>query len=113
MEKLEHLNYKETTAVSEIKERVKALVGDRLLGFYLFGSKARGDYDPESDVDLAIVVEGLDREMKSKIIDIVVEIELKHLVVFSSLVLSWKDFVDLRTRERRIALDIENEGIPL
>jgi len=37
---------------------------------------------------------------------------MHHLVVVSSLVLSWKDFVDLRRRERRIVLDIETEGIP-
>lgn len=110
---LEHLTREEKKAVTEIKRRVRALVGDRLKGFYLFGSKARGDYDSESDVDVAILVEDLDRTLKRKIIDVVVEAEVKHLVVISSLVLSWKDFVNLRSRERRIALDVEQEGIPL
>ena len=85
---LEHLTKDEGEAVSEIKERVLALVGDRLRGFYLFGSKARGDYDSESDVDLAILVEGLDRELKLRIIDVAADVELKYLLVFSTLVLS-------------------------
>lgn len=110
---LRYLSKEEKIALFEIKDRVLSLVGKRLKGFFLFGSKARGDYDPESDVDLAIIVEGLDRELKWKIIDIVVEIETKYIVVVSSLVLSWKDFSNLKEHERRIALDIESEGISL
>lgn len=45
---------------SEIVNRLKALEGDLrsagLDSLYLFGSRARGDYRPESDVDLAFDV---------------------------------------------------------
>ena len=108
-----YLSENERTAVGEIKQSVLDLVGGRLKVFSVFGSKARGDFDPESDVDLAIVVEGLDGEMKRRIIDRVIDSEMEHLVVISSLVLSWNDFTHLHDRERRIALDIEREGIPL
>lgn len=111
MQSLEHLTDTEKKAVREIKEKVTALVGDRLKGIYLFGSKARGDYDPESDVDLAIIIEDLDRSLKRKVIDIVVEVETDYIIVISSLVISWKNFLQLKERERRIALDIEREGI--
>ncbi len=113
MKNVEHLTKEENSALSEIKERVQSLVGQRLRRFVLFGSKARGDFDPESDLDVGILVEGLDKETKRRIIDIVADVELKFLLVFSSLVLSWDDFQSLRARERRIALDIEHEGIPL
>ncbi len=113
IDSLEHLTGDEKKAVAEIRERVNGLVGSRLKGLYVFGSKARGDYDPESDVDLAILIDGLDRETKRNIIDLVVDVEVKYFVVISSLVLSWKDFTDLKKRERRIALDIEREGISL
>jgi predicted nucleotidyltransferase len=110
---LEHLTGDEKKAVAEIRERVNGFVGRRLRGLYVFGSKARGDYDSESDVDLAILIDGLDRETKRKIIDLVADVEIKYFVVISSLVLSWKDFTDLKKRERRIAFDIEREGISL
>jgi predicted nucleotidyltransferase len=113
MVELKYLTEEEKKAVGEIKERILSIPGIKLRGFYLFGSKARGDYDPESDVDLAIIVDGLDRKTKRKIIDIVSEIETKYIVVVSSLVLSLKDFSDLKEHERRIALDIEREGLPL
>ena len=113
MIKLKYLSEEEKKAVEEIKERILSLSGIKLKGIYLFGSKARGDYDPESDIDLAIIIDGLDREMKRKVIDIVAEIETKYIVVVSSLVLSLKDFTDLKEHERRIALDIEREGLPV
>jgi predicted nucleotidyltransferase len=109
----ENLTEDENKAINEIREEVVALAGNKLKGFYLFGSKARGDYDPESDVDIAIIVDELDRELKKKIIDIVVKAEVKYIVVIFSLVLSLQEFTELKNRERRIALDIEREGIQL
>ena len=113
VDSLEHLTDDEKKAVAEIRERVNGLVGSRLKALYVFGSKARGDYDAESDVDLAILVDDLDNPMKRRIIDIVVEVETLYIVVISSLVLSWKEFSHLLERERRLALDIQKEGIPI
>jgi predicted nucleotidyltransferase len=110
---VEHLTHEEKAALGEIKQRVQSIVGQRLQGIVLFGSKARGDFDPESDLDVAILVDGLDQETKRRIIDVVVDVEVKFLLVVSSLVLSWEDFQSLRARERRIAIDIESEGVSL
>jgi len=32
--------------------------GDRLVGLYLYGSRARGDHDAESDADVAVILAG-------------------------------------------------------
>jgi predicted nucleotidyltransferase len=111
MADLEHLTKEEKAGLGEIKQRVQSVVGHRLRGIRLFGSKARGDFDPESDLDIAILVDALDRETKRRIIDIVANVEVEFLLVVSSLVLSWEDFQSLLARERRIALDIEGEGV--
>lgn len=42
----------------ELRESLEALYGDRLKGLYLYGSYARGDAEPGSDVDVAVVLEG-------------------------------------------------------
>jgi hypothetical protein len=110
---LEHLTKEERKAVADIKRRVLMLVGDRLKGFSIFGSKARGDYDDESDLDLAILVDELSQKEKREIIDAIVDFEVRYLVVVSPLILSTASFDGLKTRERRIAMDIEVEGIPL
>ena len=103
----------ETMALRELIYVLRDLLGDRLIKFALYGSRARGDYDPESDIDIAIIVSGLTRELKNQILDKVVEIEFKYLSPLSTLILSEEDFNLLKKRERRIALDIEKEGIPL
>ncbi len=108
-----HLTEEEKQAIAEIKARVMLLAGKSLKGLYLFGSKARGDYHTDSDVDIAIIVEGLTRETKKSIIDIVADAEVENFVVISALVLPEADFRLLLERERRIALDIEREGIAI
>ncbi len=102
----------EKKALMELRKKIKGLLGDRLSGFILFGSRARGDYNKESDIDLAIIVRGLSRELKKEILDEVAETEFNHLTPLSVFVISKDDFDRLKKRERRIALDIEREGIP-
>lgn len=41
----------------EIKSGMKALYGARLRGVYLYGSSARREQEPESDLDVLIVLE--------------------------------------------------------
>lgn len=113
MDTLPSLGENEQKALLELKERLERLLGDSLVRMVLFGSKARGDYDDESDIDIAFIVSNLSRNLKNRILDIVVEIELKYLTPVSTLVLAQEQFERLRERERRIALDIEREGIPL
>lgn len=99
--------------LQELKESLKKLCGDQILKIVLFGSRARGDFDEDSDIDIALIVRELSPKLKDKILDNVAEFELRHDVVLSVIILSEEDFNHLKERERRIALDIEREGIPL
>lgn len=50
--------------------------GERLRGVYLFGSRARGDHKPDSDADVAVVLDadGLDlRQEKWSLVDLAFE----------------------------------------
>lgn len=44
-------------ALTELKEGLKTLYGERLKGVYLFGSYSRGDFTEGSDVDIAVLLE--------------------------------------------------------
>ena len=110
---LDNTTDQETEALEKLKSSLKEFLGDRLAKFVLYGSKARGDYDEESDIDIAIIVKGLTRELKNQILDKVAGIEFEYLTPLSTFVLSEEEFEYLKRRERRIALDIEREGISL
>ena len=107
------MNDKRNKALTDLKKSLKDFLGDRLRRMILFGSMARGDFTDESDIDVAIIIRGLTRELKHQILDRVAEVELKHLTPVSTLLLSEDEFNRLKRRERRIAIDIEREGVPL
>ncbi len=56
---LPHLSARERRALSELSEGLRARYGRRLRQLYLFGSRARGEAKPDSDLDLLVVLEGL------------------------------------------------------
>ena len=58
--KLSHLTHNERAALDSLVGRLVQVYNRDLLRVVLFGSKARGDFDEESDLDLLIVVRMLD-----------------------------------------------------
>lgn len=42
--------------LSELRNKLQALYGDKLAHVVLFGSHARGDADPDSDIDVLVVL---------------------------------------------------------
>jgi predicted nucleotidyltransferase len=110
---LDALSQEEKTALTRLRDFLSGFLDDKLKRFTLYGSKARGDHHRESDIDVAIIVQDLTRETKNRILKEVARIEFDHLVPLSTIVFSEDEFEHLKKRERRIALDIEGEGIPL
>ncbi len=44
--------------LNRIKERLEDVYGDRLQGIVLYGSEARGEAEPDSDIDLLVLLKG-------------------------------------------------------
>lgn len=52
------MNEKLQTILTELRAKLAMLYGDRLVNVMLFGSQARGDATPESDIDVMVVLRG-------------------------------------------------------
>ena len=111
--KVPRFNRRERGAVKALGSALRALLGDRLVMLRLYGSRARGDHEKDSDIDIAVVVRGLNGRLKVKVLNVVAGVELEYLTPLSALVLGEAEFFELKGRERRLALDIEQEGMDL
>ncbi len=113
IETLPYLTDEEKKILLDLGSRIRVFLGDRLVRMVLFGSKARGDFQKDSDIDVAIIVKDLDRKLQDEIYTIVAKVEYKYLRSIASIAFSEEHFNDLLERERRIARDIQDEGIPI
>ena len=52
------MNAQTESIVGELRGELEALYGDRMSSLVLFGSHARGDAVPDSDVDVLVVLRG-------------------------------------------------------
>lgn len=108
-----NLSKVEVAALKEFKEKVQEEIEENLLELRLFGSRARGEGNEESDLDVAVIVNKDDRKIKRQVYDTAAEIFLDKEVNISPIIFSITKLNWLKSIERGIALDIEREGIKL
>lgn len=100
---------KEKEALLELKEEL--LKNYKLLWMKLIGSKARGDYDKESDIDIVIVLEHLDWEVEKKIYEICFYLSLKYDILISPILYSQEDINNPLTQISPFFKMVKAEGI--
>ncbi len=111
MRKIVTLKKNEEMALRALK---KALSKNfHLTDFRLFGSKARGDDTPDSDIDVMIELAELSPAIESKIYDLVFAINLKYDSFISVIIFSKKEIEEGPMSESPIYRVIQSEGIPL
>lgn len=98
--------------VSAVAADLKRLYGNRLRKVMLFGSWARGDAHPESDIDLLLVLDRVDSwsEERNRIDDILWRHSLDNSTVVSSLIVAEEDFV---RRGEPVLRTVSEEGVEI
>ena len=103
----------ESAALAELAAWVRARFGARVHAISLFGSRARGEGNEESDLDVLVAVDDLTgaeaREIGHQSGDAMTE----HDVRLVPLALSTARLVELRARERLIAREIDRDQVAL
>jgi predicted nucleotidyltransferase len=108
--RVSHLTENEIRALEEIKRRVQACFP--VHEFILFGSKARGDARPDSDIDLLIVFEReLDWRETDKVIGETYEVNLTHGTLFTAHAVARSDWENEMWPGVGLKESIEEDGI--
>lgn len=98
--------------LSQLRRELEAVYGERLVRLVLFGSQARGDDEPGSDIDVLVVLRGLVavREEIEQTGEIVARLSLVHDEVISLVFAGQKR---VASRVGPLLRNIEREGIAL
>jgi len=79
----------------------------------LFGSKARGDADSESDIDLVVLIDAETSEFRSRLWRIASEISLEYNVVLSPHVFGQARWDEMRRMRLPLYRAVVADGVPL
>ncbi|MBN2270559.1 MAG: nucleotidyltransferase domain-containing protein [Sedimentisphaerales bacterium] len=95
----------------EFRERIAELYGPRLKKVILYGSCARGRATADSDIDLAVVLDGevIPGKEIDRMIDIITDLNLDYTVLISVYPVSEKDYSELNSP---LLINVRRQGIP-
>jgi uncharacterized protein len=95
----------------ELKKKIEDIMP--VLDYKVFGSRARGDNDKYSDLDVFVKVDILNNEIKKQIREIAWEIGLEKSIYISPLIFSRYEIEETALRASPILENIEKEGLSL
>ncbi len=110
---LPHLTPNERAALAEYVERIRRDFPGRVLAVTLFSSKARGDADTESDLDLFVLVDAETNRFRSELWRIASDISLDYNLVLSPRVFGRARWDEARRIRLPLYRSIVAGGIPL
>ena len=103
-----------TTKDRLIVERLKLKVAERLplSRIVLFGSRARGDNEPDSDMDVLVILEGsVSRESEEYVRFCAWELSYENGVVIFPLVVARAEWEEGLTSASLLAVSVGSEGV--
>jgi predicted nucleotidyltransferase len=105
-----NVNDKLQTILTELRSQFEILYGDRLTQMVLYGSQARGDAHPDSDIDVLVVLKAPVQigEEIDRTIPIVADLSLQNEVVISCNFMNEERFTNYQGPLLR---NIRKEGI--
>ncbi len=105
------LTEREGKTLNSFSTKLKAALGENLVLIKLIGSKARGDFTEDSDLDVLIVVK--EYIFKEKVYDILFSIDPYYETKISPIIYSTYEYQRNKELESPFIKAVENGGIKL
>ena len=105
------LNAEEKSALKSFKARLEEILGNRLIELKLFGSKARGDDRPDSDIDVLVIVTEDDWRICDVVYSVTTDILLQTDISISPKVISENQLEQLKKEDTFFSRNINRDAI--
>jgi predicted nucleotidyltransferase len=103
----------ERAAIGECARRLPQILDHEPVGIWFFGSKARGDSDPDSDIDLLVVLRTVQPEMRWRIWELGSDISLEYDILLNVHIIDAGRWDEERQYHGTLWREIERDGVPL
>jgi predicted nucleotidyltransferase len=100
-------------AVTDYAQRLLAKYGSRILRLTLFGSVARGDFAPYSDIDVLVVADEVSPDFKASVRKISYAVSLDRDVVLNVHVKARARWEAMRAKGEALWRNVERDGVDL
>ena len=107
----EYLRDREKKAVALFASRVKTSLGSNMLNMRIFGSKVRGDFQRDSDIDILLVVRDRDASVRDNISEIASDLNLEFDCLLSPVIYTETEYNQNRNFNSLFADNLEKESI--
>jgi len=107
------LAVRERQAIDVFTTRLREHFPGRILQVTLFGSKARGDSRPWSDIDVLLIVDEESWPLRQEISNLAADVSLEYDVLIGPRVIGQERWERMKQRRFSLYRNIVAEGIPL
>ena len=108
-----YLTPKERELLQKLTEKLRQILSHQIILMIFFGSKARGDFSKESDLDILIVVKNRNSTIRHKIYDTLFSIDPDYEVKISPLIYSLQEYFENERMQSPFIKNLKHEGILL
>ena len=110
---LEYLTQKERAALREFIACLQTEYRDQVRRVVLFGSKARGNFEVESDLDIFVLVTSNDWHLHDRMITVSAPISIKYDTLISPKIIGPELYQKMQGLKSNLLSNVRKEGVLL
>ncbi|OGP07856.1 MAG: hypothetical protein A2056_01405 [Deltaproteobacteria bacterium GWA2_42_85] len=108
-----YLNDRERQGIHRFVEMARQLMGQSLIDIRIFGSKVRGDFDKESDIDILLVIDSDDWHIRNEISKIAADANMEFDCNISPVIYTKREHEKNKYFRTLFIQEVEREGVSL